>query len=73
MKSGIVLRHIVFDRSIEVDKAKVELISKLPPPITVREVRSFSGHAGSTAALSKTFQKILKKVLDKVAVEPNVA
>ena len=30
VKSGIVLGHIASDRGIEVDKAKVELIAKLP-------------------------------------------
>lgn len=36
VQEGIVLGHIVSERGIEVDKAKVELISKLPPPTTVR-------------------------------------
>ncbi|RVW76984.1 Transposon Ty3-I Gag-Pol polyprotein [Vitis vinifera] len=31
---------------IEVDKAKVELIAKLPSPTTVKGVRQFLGHAG---------------------------
>ena len=35
VKSGIVLRHIISDRGIEVDKVKVELITKLPPHTTV--------------------------------------
>jgi hypothetical protein len=46
VQEGIVLGHIVSKRGIEVDKAKVELISKLPPPTTVRQIRSFLGHAG---------------------------
>jgi len=33
-----VLGHIVSDKGIEVDKAKVDLISKLPPLKIVREV-----------------------------------
>ena len=33
-------------RGIEVDKAKVEVILKLPPPVNVKGVRSFLGHAG---------------------------
>uniref|UniRef100_A0A2N9ID69 Reverse transcriptase domain-containing protein n=1 Tax=Fagus sylvatica TaxID=28930 RepID=A0A2N9ID69_FAGSY len=44
--SGIVLGHIVSSRGIEVDKSKIELISKLPTPKTVKDVRSFLGHAG---------------------------
>ena len=40
------LGHIIFERGIEVDKAKVELISKLPSPTNVKTVRKFLGHAG---------------------------
>ena len=36
VKEGIVLGHMVFERGIEVDKAKVELIYKLPPPTSVK-------------------------------------
>ena len=50
VKYEIVLWHIVSEKSIELDKAKVDLISKLPPPKTVREARSFLGHLGSTAS-----------------------
>ena len=46
VKEGIVLGHVVFERGIEVDKAKVELISKLPPPKSVKQIRSFLGHVG---------------------------
>ncbi|KAL6324691.1 hypothetical protein AAG906_015274 [Vitis piasezkii] len=42
----IVLGHIISRQDIEVDKAKVELIVKLPSPITVKGVRQFLGHAG---------------------------
>ena len=42
---GIVLGHIVSKIGIEVDKAKVELISNLPTPKCVRDIRSFLGHA----------------------------
>ena len=38
MKSGIILAHIVSERGIKIDKTKVELISKLPPPRIIREV-----------------------------------
>ncbi|RVW12318.1 hypothetical protein CK203_104209 [Vitis vinifera] len=38
--SGIVLGHIISEKGIEVDKAKVELIVKLPSP-TVKGVRQF--------------------------------
>ena len=44
VRQGIVLGHIVFDKGIEVDKAKIEVIENLQPPKIVREIRSFLGH-----------------------------
>ena len=41
VKKGIVLGHVISHWGIEVDKVKVNLISNLPPPRTVKEVRSF--------------------------------
>ena len=37
---GIVLGHVVLKEGIEVDKAKVELISNLPTPKCVKDMRS---------------------------------
>ncbi|GJY31673.1 reverse transcriptase domain-containing protein [Tanacetum coccineum] len=45
VKKGIVLGHKISKNEIEVDKAKVDVISKLPHPTTVKGVRSFLGHA----------------------------
>ena len=39
VSQGIVLGHIISEKGIEVDNAKVELISKLPPPTNVKTVR----------------------------------
>jgi hypothetical protein len=36
----------VFERGIEVDKAKIEVIKQLPPPTNVKRILSFFGHAG---------------------------
>ncbi|RDX67925.1 Retrovirus-related Pol polyprotein from transposon opus, partial [Mucuna pruriens] len=41
---GIVLGHLASSRGIEVDKAKIDIITSLPNPASVREVRSFLGH-----------------------------
>ncbi|KAL6340690.1 hypothetical protein AAG906_014380 [Vitis piasezkii] len=38
VRQGIVLGHIISEKGIEVDKAKVELIVKLPSPTTVKGV-----------------------------------
>jgi hypothetical protein len=46
VQEGMVLGHIVSKRGIEVDRAKVELIENLPPPTSVKQIRSFLGHAG---------------------------
>ncbi|GJT93326.1 reverse transcriptase domain-containing protein [Tanacetum coccineum] len=45
-KEGIVLGHKIFKKGIEVDKAKIDVIAKLPHPTTVKGVQSFLGHAG---------------------------
>nr|GEV15401.1 reverse transcriptase domain-containing protein [Tanacetum cinerariifolium] len=46
VKEGIVLGHMISKNRIEVDKAKVNIITKLPHPTTVKDIQSFLGHAG---------------------------
>ncbi|GKB14709.1 reverse transcriptase domain-containing protein [Tanacetum coccineum] len=45
VKEGIILGHKVSGLGIEVDKAKIEAISK-PYPMNVKAIRSFLRHAG---------------------------
>ena len=70
VNQGIVLGHIISNRGIEVDKAKIELISKLPSPTNVKTMRQFLGHAGFYRRFIKYFSKITKplsKLLEKDA------
>jgi hypothetical protein len=45
VNEGIVLGHKVSERGIEVDKAKVDAIEKMPCPKDIKGIRSFLGHA----------------------------
>ena len=56
------------EKGIEVDRAKVEVIERLSPPISMKSVRSFLGHAGFYRRFIKDFSKIahpLCKLLEK--------
>ena len=64
---GIVLGHIASKKGIEVDKAKVELISNLPTPKCVRNIRSFLGHAGFYRRLVKYFSAIARPLCNLLA------
>ena len=55
---GIVLGHIISKQGIEVDKAKVELIVKLPSPTNIKGVRQFLGHVRFYRRFIKDFSKL---------------
>nr|GEZ70779.1 reverse transcriptase domain-containing protein [Tanacetum cinerariifolium] len=58
VKEGIVLGHKISKKGIEIYKAKIKVISKLPHPTTVKGIRSFLGHAGFYRRFIKDFSKI---------------
>ncbi|GKA71518.1 hypothetical protein Tco_0777657 [Tanacetum coccineum] len=45
VKEGIVLGHKILKSRIEVDREKVDVIAKLPPPTSIKGIQSFLGHA----------------------------
>nr|GEY96711.1 reverse transcriptase domain-containing protein [Tanacetum cinerariifolium] len=61
-----VIGHKISKSGIEVDRAKVDVIAKLPPPTTIKGVRSFLGHAG------EAFETLKKKLTEApILVAPN--
>ena len=66
-RQGIILGHIIFERGIEVDKANVELIAKLPSPTTVKGVRQFLGHVGFYRRFIQDFSKLSRPLCELLA------
>ncbi|XP_015163284.1 uncharacterized protein [Solanum tuberosum] len=60
VREGIVLAHKVSKHGLEVDKAKVEVIEKLAPPISGKGVQSFLWHVGFYQIFIKDFSKIAR-------------
>ncbi|GKA10083.1 reverse transcriptase domain-containing protein [Tanacetum coccineum] len=69
VKEGIVLGHKIFKNGIEVDHAKVDVIAKLPPPTTVKGIRSFLGHVGFYRRFIQDFSKIARPMTHLVEKE----
>ncbi|GKC69269.1 reverse transcriptase domain-containing protein, partial [Tanacetum coccineum] len=60
VKEGIVLDHKISKSWIEVDRAKVDVIAKLPHPTSVKGVHSSLGHVGFYRQFNQDFSKIAR-------------
>lgn len=58
VQEEIVLGHKISKEGIEVDRAKISTIEKLPPPSLVKDSRSFLGYTGLFRWLTRDFSKI---------------
>ena len=59
----IVLGHKISFKEIEVDKAKIKVIERIPPPTNVMGIRNLFGHAGFYRHFIKNFSKDSKAIV----------
>lgn len=60
VQEEFILRHVLSNRGIEVDRVIVEVIERLSPPINVKGVQSFLGYTRFYRHFIKNFSKIAK-------------
>jgi hypothetical protein len=67
VREGIMLGYLVFEREIEIDRAKIKVIEQLPPPVNIRGIRSFLGHCGFYHRFIKDFSHITRPLTNLLA------
>ncbi|XP_075518277.1 uncharacterized protein LOC142552387 [Primulina tabacum] len=68
-REGIVLGHKVSSKRLELDRAKVVAIEKLPPPKHIKGIRSFLGHVRFYRRFIKDFSNITKPLCNLLVKE----
>ena len=63
----IVLGHEISRKGIKLDKAKIEILAKLPISRSVKDIRSFLGHAGFYRRFIRDFSKIARTLTNLLA------
>jgi len=61
------LSHEISKKEIKVDRAKIEVIAKLPMPKSMKDIRSFLEHAGFYRRFIKDFSKIARPLTNILA------
>jgi hypothetical protein len=67
VREGIVLGHLISERGIAVDRAKIKVIEQLPPPVNIKGIRSYLGHAGFYLWFIKYFSHIARPLTNLLA------
>jgi hypothetical protein len=67
VREGIVPRHKISEKGIEVDKAKIEVIEQLPLPTNAKGIRSFLGHEGFYQRFIQNFSQIARPLTHLLA------
>jgi hypothetical protein len=60
VREGIVLGHKFFEKGIEVDKMKIDMIEQLPPPTNVKGIHIFLGHVGFYQRFIQNFSQFAR-------------
>jgi hypothetical protein len=71
LTTSIFLGHFISCVGIQVDPTKIEVISKLPGPISPRDVRRFLGHAGYYRQIIETFTRIVAPLFKLLTKDTN--
>ena len=69
VREGIVLGHLVSERGIEVDKAKIEVIEQLPTLVNIKGIHNFLGYAGFYRQFIKDFSQISRTLTHLLAMD----